>query len=46
MNSSKKSILNSNFTYLAAFVLPVIMMMGTVLYKRHISMGKRMLSEV
>ena len=28
MNSSKKSILNSNFTYLAAFVLPVIMMMA------------------
>ena len=45
MNSSKKSILNSNFTYLAAFVLPVIMMMA-LYYKRHISMGKRMLSEV
>ena len=28
MNSSKKSILNSNFTYLAAFVLPFIMMMA------------------
>ena len=28
MNSSKKSILNSNFTYLAAFVLPVIIMMA------------------
>lgn len=45
MTSSKKSILNSNLTYVIAFVLPLIMM-AALYYTREIFMGKRLLSKI
>lgn len=46
MTSSKKSILNSNLTYVIAFVLPLIMMAALYYTREIFPWGKRLLSKI